>query len=38
MAKVVEEVEPACIEDAVGNVHWEKAMDKEMVALYGNGT
>ena len=38
MAKVIEEVEPPCIEDAIGNLHWEKAMDEEMVALYGNGT
>ena len=38
MAKVIEEVEPTCIEDAVGNMHWEKAMDEEMAALYGNGT
>ena len=38
MAKLVEEVGPSCIEDANGNVHWEKAMDEEMVALYGNET
>ena len=38
MAKVVEEVDPSCIEDAIGNVLWEKAMDEEMATLYGNGT
>ena len=38
MAKVVQDVEPTCFDEAVGNVNWEKAMDEEMAALYGNET
>ena len=38
MAKVVQDVEPTCFNEAVGNVNWEKSMDEEMVALYGNET
>lgn len=38
MAKVVQDVEPTCFDEAVENVNWEKAMDEEMAALYGNET
>ena len=38
MAKVVHDVEPTCFEDAVGNVHWDNAMDEEMAALDVNET
>ena len=38
MAKVMHDVEPTCYEDAVGNVHWENAMDEEMAALDVNHT
>ena len=38
MAKVVQSVEPTCFEEAIGNVHWDKAMNEEMVALYDNDT
>ena len=38
MAKVVEAIEPTCFEEVVGNVHWTKAMDEEMNALYQNET
>ena len=33
MAKVVQDVEPTCFEDAVGHTLWDKAMDEEMAAL-----
>ena len=38
MAKVVQDVEPTHFEDAVGNVHWDNAMDEEMAALDVNET
>ena len=38
MAKIVQDVEPTCFEDAIGDVKWEKAMDEEMAALDGNKT
>ena len=38
MASVVQVVEPTCFDEAIGNENWEKAMDEEMVALYGNDT
>ena len=38
MAKVVQDVEPTCFDEAIGNVNWEKVMDEEMDALYGNET
>jgi len=38
MAKVVQDVEPTHFEDAVGNVHWDNAIDEEMVALDVNET
>ena len=31
MAKVFQNVEPTCFEEAVGNVHWENAMNEEMI-------
>jgi len=34
----VQGVEPTCFDEAVVNVNWEKAMDKEMTSLYGNET
>ncbi len=38
MAKVVQDVEPICFEDAVGHALWDKTMDEEMVALDVNMT
>ncbi len=38
MAKVVQDVETICFEDAVGHALWDKAMDEEMVALDVNRT
>jgi hypothetical protein len=38
MAKVVQEVEPICFEDAFGHVFWDKAMDEEMASLDANMT
>ena len=38
MAKVVQDEELTCFDDAIGNVKWEKAMDEEMAALYANET
>ena len=38
MTSVVEVVEPTCFDEAIGNEHWEKAMDEEMVVLYVNDT
>ena len=38
MAKIVQDVEPTCFDDAIGDVKWEKAMDEEMAALDGNET
>jgi hypothetical protein len=36
--KVIQEVEPTCFEQAVGNPKWDNAMDEEMVALDANAT
>ena len=36
MAKVVQNVEPTCFEEAAGNVHWEDAMNEGMAALEAN--
>ncbi|MCO5596008.1 hypothetical protein L7F22_050061 [Adiantum nelumboides] len=36
MAKVAQDVEPTCFEEAAENVKWQEAMDEEMDALYGN--
>ena len=33
MAKIVQDVEPTCYDDDVGNMEWEKAMDEEMAIL-----
>ena len=38
MAKVAQDVEPTCFDEAIGNVNWEKSMDEEILALYGNET
>ncbi len=38
MAKVVQDVEPICFEDAIGHALWDKAMDEEMAALDANKT
>jgi hypothetical protein len=38
MAKVVQDVEPICFEDAIGHAPWDKAMDEEMAALDANRT
>ena len=38
MAKVVQDVEPTCFDEAIGNMNWEKAMYEEMDALYENET
>ncbi len=33
MVRVIQEVEPTCFEQAVGNPKWDNAMDEEMAAL-----
>jgi len=38
MVKVIQEVEPTCFEQAVGNLKWDNAMDEKMVALDANAT
>jgi hypothetical protein len=38
MAKVVQDAEPSCFEDAIGHALWDKAMDEEMAALDANRT
>ncbi|MCO5552926.1 hypothetical protein L7F22_006445 [Adiantum nelumboides] len=38
MAKVVQDVEPTCFEDAIGNENWENAMDEEVATLDVNQT
>ena len=38
MAKIVQDAEPTCFDDAVGDAKWEKAMDEEMAALDANET
>ena len=38
MAKIVQDVEPTCFEEAIGNAKWEKAMNEEMAALDENET
>jgi hypothetical protein len=38
MVKVMQEVEPTCFEQAVGNPKWDNAMDEEMAALDANVT
>jgi hypothetical protein len=36
MVKVIQEVEPTCFEQAVGNSKWDNAMDEDMAALDAN--
>jgi len=36
MVRVIQEVEPTCFEQAVGNPKWDNAMDEEMAALDAN--
>jgi hypothetical protein len=38
MVKVIQEVEPTCFEQTVGNPKWDNAMDEEMAALDANAT
>jgi hypothetical protein len=38
MVRVVQEVEPICFEQAIGNPKWDNAMDEEMAALDVNAT
>jgi len=38
MVRVIQEVEPTCFEQAVGNPKWDNAMDEEMAALDANST
>ncbi|MCO5550630.1 hypothetical protein L7F22_004119 [Adiantum nelumboides] len=38
MAKVTQDVEPTCFEEAAENDKWQEAMNEEMDALYGNET
>jgi hypothetical protein len=38
MVRVVQEVEPICFEQAVGNPKWDNAMDEEMAVLDANAT
>jgi len=38
MVKVIQEVEPTCFEQAVGNPKWDNAMDEEMAVLDANAT
>ncbi len=36
MVKVIQEVEPTCFEQTIGNPKWDNAMDEEMVVLDAN--
>ena len=36
MAKIVQDVEPTCFEEAIGNGKWKKSMDEEMYTLDEN--
>jgi len=38
MVKVIQEVEPTCFEQVVGNPKWDNAMDEEMATLDANAT
>jgi hypothetical protein len=38
MVRVIQEVEPTCFEQVVGNPKWDNAMDEEMAALDANAT
>lgn len=34
----MQDVEPTCFDEAVGNVNWEKSINQEMASLHGNET
>ncbi len=38
MVKVIQEVEPTCFEQVVGNPKWDNAMDEEIMSLDVNAT
>jgi hypothetical protein len=38
MMRVIQEVEPTCFEQVVGNPKWDNAMDEEMAALDANAS
>ncbi|MCO5572909.1 hypothetical protein L7F22_026670 [Adiantum nelumboides] len=38
MANIVQDKEPTCFDEAIGNMKWEQAMDEEMAALDVNET
>jgi hypothetical protein len=38
MVRVIQEVEPTCFEQTVGNPKWDNAMDEEMATLDVNAT
>jgi len=38
MVKVIQEVEPTCLEQAVENLKWDNAMDEKMATLDANVT
>ncbi len=38
MVRVIQEVEPICFEQPIGNPKWDNAMNEEMVALDVNAT
>jgi hypothetical protein len=38
MVRVIQEVEPTCFEQAIGNPKWDNAMDEKMAALDANAT
>jgi hypothetical protein len=38
MVRVIQEVEPTCFEQVVGNLKWDNAMDEEMATLDANAT
>jgi len=38
MVRAIQEVEPTCFEQAVGNLKWDNAMDEEMATLDVNAT
>jgi hypothetical protein len=38
MVRVIQEVEPICFEQAIGDLKWDNAMDEEMATLDGNAT
>jgi hypothetical protein len=33
MVKIIQQVEPTCFEQAIGNPKWDNAMDEEMATL-----